>query len=135
MKVTFRRILYGETFIGKEPSETREIVLKGKPLFCCKDMDAVWGDAVAFGEDRGQSNWNREASVNIYCVSPYEVTLFYDSIPIKFCPFCAEAVEYKELPPLKMVKRVEEVPATIKTVYDYVPADVSVTERERSETC
>jgi len=81
-------------------------------------------DTIGFGP---RDNWGKVAEVDI-AVHIYQRTLYesYEWYPIKFCPFCGEAIEYDEAPALTQVKRIEKVPAipaTEKVTYENVPVD------------
>jgi len=116
MKVTFRRTLYGDSAHGLiysnvSPTDTEKVEIEGQLGFCCEEMGTEWTeeDVIGFGP---RDNWGKVAeadiAVQIYQRTPYES---YDWYHIKFCPFCGEAIEYEELPPLTRVKRIEKVPA------------------------
>jgi len=117
--------VYGDVAISasssrKTPDDVYHIKLLGNN-FCCGKMDEAWDEAIAFGEDREGGTLNEEDTVNIYYVTIYPGTdLIFHSYPIKFCPFCAEPVEYEEAPPVTMVKRVKEIPARQEVKYDEV---------------
>ncbi len=133
MKVIFRRILYGDRAPGSlyqnvSPTDTEEINIEwDRELeFCCGEMKTEWreGDIVGFGP---RDNWGKVAEEDI-AVHIYQRILYesYEWYPIKFCPFCGEAIEYDEAPALTQVKRIKEVPAipaTEKVTYESVLVD------------
>jgi len=131
MKVTFRRTLYGDSAHGLiysnvSPTDIDKVEIEGQPGFCCEEMGTEWTneDVIGFGpRDNYGKVTEDDIAVNIYQRGYYDS---YEWCPIKFCPFCGEAIEYEEMPPLTRVKRIEEVPAipaTEKVTYESVPVD------------
>lgn len=118
MKVTFRRTLYGDSaahgrrFLAPvSPTDTDKVRIEGEIEFCCGGMKTAWreDDIIGFGPCYNWTQIPEDAiAVNIY-QRVYEDS--YEWYPIKFCPFCGEAIEYDEAPALTQVKRIEEVPA------------------------
>lgn len=137
MKVTFRRILYGdiahERFYKRvSPTDTQEIETVGELEYCCRGMNEVWGDVIGFGP---RDSWGiiteGDMTAQIYLPDRYEG---YDCYPIKFCPLCGEVIEYDEAPALTQVKKIEEVPA-IPATERVTYVNVLVDNQENDNRC
>lgn len=60
--------------------------------FCCDEMERAWADQfIDFGEFESMANKNNDVNIYVCCVYPEGA--FWDEIPIRFCPFCAERIE------------------------------------------
>lgn len=65
-------------------------------IFCCDEMENAWSDDfIKFGEF--DSNLNRDENVNISKCYPYPEGAVWHEMAIKFCPFCAEIIEIKDV--------------------------------------
>lgn len=64
--------------------------------FCCEKLKKAFGGIfVGFGEV--DSCLNKNEDINIYHCDAYPEGACWESMPIKFCPFCATELKVKEL--------------------------------------
>jgi hypothetical protein len=61
--------------------------------FCCEEMKEAWNDRfIGFGEFDSYPI-NRIVDVCVYRCFAYPEGAFYNEMPLKYCPFCAEEIK------------------------------------------
>jgi len=109
--------------VGKGNEEDIDSIKVIEIDFCCDEMKLAFEGEdkfVGFGDYEFGAD-GKDNSVAIYHCSPWSEGASWDSMVIRFCPFCGTKIDIENTETVKLKKKLKTIPAKKSVEYIEVP--------------